>query len=162
MTKTVEFAARSTATPSANSMHNLAGAAAIKLEVQPAAPFRPLTAVTHAVAPALPLAQPESARTAALRVELGEGQTVHARVQQRGDGIGVRIVAEDTRLAGHITHQLASLRRNLEATGLHLNEADVSYRGERGDDPPSRDDQQPSTPQTADAVDLFTIQEATE
>lgn len=105
---------------------------------------------------------PRDSRTAALKVDLGEGETVHARVQQQAAGIDVRIVAGSAPTAVHIVKEIDSLRHALEATGLMLHDAGVTYRGEGGDHPPYPDDRSAKDEQGAGGRALFTVQEISE
>jgi hypothetical protein len=74
----------------------------------------------------------EPARTAALKIDLAEGASARANVRERAGVVEVRIVTSDSTVAQHLVDQVGGLRRALDATGLRLHNADVSYRGESG------------------------------
>jgi hypothetical protein len=74
----------------------------------------------------------EPARAAALKIDLAEGASARANVRERAGAVEVRIVTSDSAVAQHLVDQVGSLRHALDATGLRLHNADVSYRGEGG------------------------------
>ena len=81
-------------------------------------------------------------------------------MRERSGGVDVRITTNSSPVAQHLIGQIGGLRRALDATGLRLNSADVSYRGEGGggqqgeggEQAPGRDDTQ--------SQNLFDIYEA--
>ena len=86
--------------------------------------IRPVTEVVAATGPA---------RTAALKIDLANGATARASVRERAGAVEVRIVTDNSPVAQHLTEQIAGLRRALDATGLRLHSADVSYRSAGGE-----------------------------
>ena len=83
-----------------------------------ATPLRPANSST-------PLAAPQHATT--LRLDLAEGSLAHANVRERAGVVEVRIATNNLPVAQQLESAIGTLRRTLDASGLHLQSADVSY-----------------------------------
>ncbi len=94
---------------------------------------RPTPAPVAAVHPGVVTKDlPAPPRTATLRLDLVDGTSAQANVRERAGSVEVRIVTNNQPLAQRLDNELGLLRRNLDAGGLQLQSADVSYRGQDG------------------------------
>jgi hypothetical protein len=100
------------------------------------------------------------ARTAALKVDLADGVSARASVSERAGGVQVRIVTNNSPVAQHLVAQVGGLRRAFDATGLRLNSADVSYRGEGGDRREGDGGEQRPRHDDAQSQNIFDVYEA--
>ncbi len=106
--------------------------------------------------------RPASSHTATLRVDLVDGASAHARIRERAGEVEVEIVTNNQPLAHRLDHGIGALRRNLDASGLQLQSADVSYRGENNDGRSNRDPERPEPPrrESGGAGAFFSLSEA--
>jgi len=105
--------------------------------------------------------QTDPGRTANLTVESGDGQTTTATVREREGSVEVKIVTSSSAAAERISHEMDSMRQNLDAAGLRLGHSDVSYRQERsaGRD---RDQYQPQPQTNKPSKEIFTLSEVSQ
>ncbi len=105
----------------------------------------------------------ESGRVANLKVELANGQTANATVRERAGSIDVKIVTPTSESAQRVSSEIDTMRQNLDAAGMRLGEAEVSYQpggnGGRGGNGYQRPPQQDTS--TKDEQ-IFSISEVTE
>ncbi len=107
--------------------------------------------------------QLEGARVADVTVQLADGQTAHATVRERAGSIEVKIVTSSDASAQRVSSEVDTMRQNLDAAGLRLGQAEVSYQQ---NDTGRRDGQgqEPRPPQDAPNKDgsIFTLSEVAE
>ncbi len=107
--------------------------------------------------------QLEGARVADVTVQLADGQTAHATVRERAGSIEVKIVTSSNASAQRVSSELDTMRQNLDAAGLRLGQAEVSYQqGDSGHRDGQKQDPRP--PQEASNKDgsIFTLSEVAE
>ncbi len=107
--------------------------------------------------------QIEAARVAELTVQLADGQTAHAMVRERAGSIDVKIVTSTNASAQRVSSEIDTMRQNLDAAGLRLGQAEVSYQ-QGGSGRRDGQEQEPRSLQAASKTDrsIFTLSEVAE
>ena len=70
----------------------------------------------------------ESSRSVNLTIQLESGQTAQASVRERAGAVDVRISTPTAASAQRVSGEIDSLRQNLDAAGIRLGHAEVSYQ----------------------------------
>jgi len=107
----------------------------------------------------------EPARATALKIDLADGASARVSVRERAGAVELRIVTDNAPVAQRLQGEVGALRRALDASGLRLHSADVSYQGGgsfRGNGGERSASQPPPRPVAAPGQTVFTVQEVKE
>jgi hypothetical protein len=70
----------------------------------------------------------EPGRVASMKVELANGEIANATVRERAGSIDVKIVTPTSASAQRVSGEIDTLRQSLDAAGMKLGQAEVSYQ----------------------------------
>ena len=102
-----------------------------------------------------------SSRSVNLTVQLAEGQAAQASVRQHAGAVDVRILSPSPASAQRVSSELDAMRQNLNAAGIKLGNAEVSYQ--HGDGRQQGEQDQPrAQQQSSDDHDVFLMDEVTQ
>ena len=101
----------------------------------------------------------EPSRTVSITVQLASGQTAQASVSERAGTVDVKIVTPTAASAQRVSSEMDGMRQNLDAAGIKLGQAEISYqRGEGGGQ--GREEYRPAAQkQSANGKEVFIMNE---
>jgi flagellar hook-length control protein FliK len=135
---------------------SLANDSAAIANAQPAARAPEVAAIrlTPEVTPAS-----ESSRTVSITVQLASGQTAQASVSERAGTVDVKIVTPTAASAQRVSSEMDGMRQNLDAAGIKLGQAEISYQRGEGGGHGREEYQPPAQQQSANGKEVFIMNE---
>jgi trimeric autotransporter adhesin len=135
---------------------SLANDSAAIANAQPAARAPEVAAIrlTPEVTPAS-----ESSRTVSITVQLASGQTAQASVSERAGTVDVKIVTPTAASAQRVSSEMDGMRQNLDAAGIKLGQAEISYQRGEGGGQGREGYQPPAQQQSANGKEVFIMNE---